>query len=583
MLSRRRRLACLVFFLFLASLFFPLAASAQEAPVPPAAYYGRVYLNGEPAPAGTTVAAKIENQGRGELSVVEAGYYGGAGVLEPKLVVRGTAAEEGKLVSFLLRYQVAGKELVAEAKEKVPFTVGAVQSLNLSADPMPVAVASDPLDGATNIPVDKAIIVTFSEKVGPGASYEQIALRDATGASASITKKIEGGVLTLTPSATLAYSTKYTVTIPAGAVQDLTGNALAQEYTFSFTTQAPLVTPPGGGGAPPVTPTIPEQPPAGEKVEKPVQPGTTTVAEVPAAVRVEVPAGAVTGTDPVVKAEVVSEAKAASAGIPVISRVVDVTIVNGTLTGEVTITLYFDRSKLSKDQEPVAHYYDEQAGKWVPVEGMVDLDKGTVTVKVSHLTTFTVFAVAKEAPKPEVPKPSRLVFVDMAGHWAEETVAELASRGIVSGYPIGMGVIAITNGAIDYGVGMLLFASLIISIWVLWKTSKKPLICPINGQKCGKHCAWYDPREEPHCWRVKYEEGEEDEEDWDEDDEEDWDDDEEDCEEEKPRRKRRYRRSCLDLEILGPRRQVPDLIKDPEILRPRKQVPDLIKVNRHKK
>ena len=107
---------------------------------------------------------------------------------------------------------------------------------------------------------------------------------------------------------------------------------------------------------------------------------------------------------------------------------------------------------------------------------------------------------------------------------------------------IGMGVMAISNGAIKDGVVMLLSASLIILIWVIWKLSKKPLICPINGQNCGKNCAWYDPREEPHCWRVKYEEEYEedwdDEEDWvDEDDEEDWEENEE-WEEEKPRRRR---------------------------------------------
>ncbi|MDN5347682.1 MAG: hypothetical protein PWP65_1246, partial [Clostridia bacterium] len=42
--------------------------------------------------------------------------------------------------------------------------------------------------------------------------------------------------------ANLSYSTTYTVVIPAGAVQDAAGNALAQDYTFNFTTEAAPVT-----------------------------------------------------------------------------------------------------------------------------------------------------------------------------------------------------------------------------------------------------------------------------------------------------------------------------------------------------
>lgn len=180
----------------------------------------------------------------------------------------------------------------------------------------------------------------------------------------------------------------------------------------------------GGGGAP--------APPA-DRTEKPVQAGTTTVAEIPGKVEVEVPAGAVTGTSPVVKVEVVNEEKATGAGMPLISKVVDISLKNGTLTGEITITLYFDKSKLGKDQEPIVHYCDEGQRKWVRVKGNVDIDKGTVTVKVSHLTVFAVFAVAKEKLKSPV-KPS---FADRAGHWAEMAVSELAYRGIVFGYPDG--------------------------------------------------------------------------------------------------------------------------------------------------
>jgi len=183
------------------------------------------------------------------------------------------------------------------------------------------------------------------------------------------------------------------VTIPAGAVKDLASNALAQDYTFSFTTQAAPAGVGGVGGAPAPTPT-----PTPEKVEKPIQAGATTVAEIAGKVKVEVPAGAVIGANAMIKAEVVGDEKAAGAGMLLLGRVVDITLKNGTLTGRITITLYFDKNKLGKDQEPAAFFYDEKQGKWVRLGGTVDLDKGTVAVTVDHLTMFAVLAVEKPAP-----------------------------------------------------------------------------------------------------------------------------------------------------------------------------------------
>jgi hypothetical protein len=56
--------------------------------------------------------------------------------------------------------------------------------------------------------------------------------------------------------------------------------------------------------------------------------------------------------------------------------------------------------------------------------GKVDRDNKTVSVVVSHLTKFAVFA------RDPVP-----AFTDMQGHWAEQVVARLAGMGVVSGYP----------------------------------------------------------------------------------------------------------------------------------------------------
>ncbi len=294
-------------------------------------------------------------------------------------------------------------------------------------DTTPPAVANtDPANNATSVPVSKTISVTFSEDVQQGTAYDAISLKDVNSTAVAVTKSIAGKVLSIRPNASLAYGAKYTVTIPASAVKDLAGNALAQGYTFSFTTQAASGGGGGGGGGGGAAA------PSTDKVEKPVQAGATTVAEISGKVKVEVPAGAVTGANAIIKTEVMGDDKASGAGLTLLSKVVDITLKNGTLAGKITITLYFDKGKLGKDQEPAAFCYDEKGGKWVRLGGNVDADKGTVTVTVDHLTMFAVFAVAKEAPKPSV-----VSFKDMQGHWAAETVGRLAAMEIVSGYPDG--------------------------------------------------------------------------------------------------------------------------------------------------
>ena len=68
-------------------------------------------------------------------------------------------------------------------------------------------------------------------------------LRDASNNLVAATVNTSSNQITLTPSAALANSAIYTVTITGGAsgVKDLAGNALANNYSWSFTTAAPMV------------------------------------------------------------------------------------------------------------------------------------------------------------------------------------------------------------------------------------------------------------------------------------------------------------------------------------------------------
>lgn len=107
------------------------------------------------------------------------------------------------------------------------------------ADTTPPTIAgTDPANNDINVSTEKTITVTFSESVQADSKYDQIALREVlSGNAAAFTKNINGKVLAIYPTGTLKYSTVYAVYIPAGSIKDLSGNTLANPYTFTFTTQ----------------------------------------------------------------------------------------------------------------------------------------------------------------------------------------------------------------------------------------------------------------------------------------------------------------------------------------------------------
>ncbi|MDP4263600.1 MAG: DUF4082 domain-containing protein [Bacteroidota bacterium] len=120
------------------------------------------------------------------------------------------------------------------------------------ADIIPPTVSSvSPANGATGISIGTTVSGIFSEAMTASTiSSSTIQLRDASNTLVTATVTYNAGTLTatLTPSAALAYSTTYTATIKGGAsgVKDAAGNALASDFSWSFTTVA----------APPVTVSI---------------------------------------------------------------------------------------------------------------------------------------------------------------------------------------------------------------------------------------------------------------------------------------------------------------------------------------
>src|SRR3989338_2403219 len=96
----------------------------------------------------------------------------------------------------------------------------------------PAVISTSPANNATDVAITSAITVTFSETID--SSSFNLTLSDGGGNIAGTTTT-NNAVVTFTPSSSLSYSTTYTATISSG-VQDTAGNAMASNYTWSWTT-----------------------------------------------------------------------------------------------------------------------------------------------------------------------------------------------------------------------------------------------------------------------------------------------------------------------------------------------------------
>lgn len=101
----------------------------------------------------------------------------------------------------------------------------------------PAVSETTPLNNSTDVAIDQAVVVTFSEamKVSSVNTTTFTLSNGITAVAGAV--DYTGMVATFTPSADLEYSTLYTALITVGAT-DTAGNALAGIHTFSFTTLA---------------------------------------------------------------------------------------------------------------------------------------------------------------------------------------------------------------------------------------------------------------------------------------------------------------------------------------------------------
>jgi hypothetical protein len=111
-------------------------------------------------------------------------------------------------------------------------------------DVPPTVLATIPLNGAVDVSIKQVVSATFSKAMNPAtisSTTFKLTGPDTTAVTGLVAYAAIGDTLTFTPAASLASSTLYTATITNG-VTDLAGNAMVDNYVWTFTSAAAIDT-----------------------------------------------------------------------------------------------------------------------------------------------------------------------------------------------------------------------------------------------------------------------------------------------------------------------------------------------------
>lgn len=164
------------------------------------------------------------------------------------------------------------------------------------------------------------------------------------------------------------------------------------------------------------------------RAEMPIDPTATTILTLPDRANVVVPAGAISGVNARLLAEVVPAAPnsplltaASRANLLPLGEIVQLTLSGGTLDRTMHLSQRFIAEQVPAGQVAALHVYNARTQRWVYLGGQV-LD-GAVTVGLADFGQFAVFAT-RPAP----------ILADIANHWARGPINTLAGMHIVGGH-----------------------------------------------------------------------------------------------------------------------------------------------------
>jgi methionine-rich copper-binding protein CopC len=107
----------------------------------------------------------------------------------------------------------------------------------------PTILYPAPVNGSYNVIIGDPISIKFSEYIQKGDYFSSISLKDSSNNIITIAPSVNRDILTLNPSIILSYDMGYTITIPTGALKDMSGNSFQYGQTVYFRTAQRRATP----------------------------------------------------------------------------------------------------------------------------------------------------------------------------------------------------------------------------------------------------------------------------------------------------------------------------------------------------
>ena len=159
------------------------------------------------------------------------------------VTVNGTSAGlTGETYTSDIQLTEGQNTITATATDAAGNTGTATITVTLDTTP-PAVTSTTPVDNDTEVTVNTTITATFSEEIDASTiTTTTFSLNSETSGAISGSVTNNGNTATFTPLDNLSHNTTYTVTINSGndGVKDLAGNALTEDYTWSFKTETGL-------------------------------------------------------------------------------------------------------------------------------------------------------------------------------------------------------------------------------------------------------------------------------------------------------------------------------------------------------
>jgi hypothetical protein len=168
-------------------------------------------------------------------------------------IIPGTVSYSGSTAIFTPTAPLAANTvytglITTSAKDTAGNALAANYTWSFTTSAAPTVVSTDPINGATGVPLNKIISANFSSLMEPSTiNGTSFLLKQGTSTIAG-TVGYTGVTATFTPTAALSANTLYTATITTAA-KNVSGNALANNYVWTFTTSGTSTASPDLGSA----------------------------------------------------------------------------------------------------------------------------------------------------------------------------------------------------------------------------------------------------------------------------------------------------------------------------------------------